>query len=138
MEFIKNYISQYQLSSAEDGFEYIKEEDGVYSFFLDPDEWTVIVKSDFLRKSIIRNALNYALIKNDKEQYSVRSLLENVEIVNRTKVYSDFNNEVLVELVLDVKKAKEYAKQLDDKQKSNEIIEFINSGYKFNYNPSIP
>lgn len=136
--FIKNYISQYQLSSAEDGFEYIKEEDGVYSFFLDPDEWTVMVKSDFIRKSIIRNALNYALIKNDKEQYSVRSLLENVEIVNRTKVYSDFNNEVLVELVLDVKKAKEYAKQLDDKQKSNEIIEFINSGYKFNYNPSIP
>lgn len=135
---ILTYAQELQLQNAEDWFEDVEEKDGSYYFYMDPEDWQDIVKSSFFKQSVLKNVVNYVLAKNGVKEYSAKSILENAEKLNRAKVYSEFNNEVLAEIKIDTVKAKEYLKDIDDKQKAKEIVEFIKNSYSFNQNPSIP
>ena len=132
------YTQELQIGAAEDWFEEVEEKDGSYYFYMDPEDWQDIVKSNFFKQSVMKNVVAYVLAKNDVVFHSSKSILENADKLNNAKVYSEFNNEILAEIKIDTVKAKEYLKSIDDKQKQKEIIEFIKDSYSFNQNPSTP
>jgi hypothetical protein len=134
----KAYSEQVQIDSAESLFENIEEVDGVYKFYLDPEAWASMVTSPLLRQIVVKNAIAYTIIKKTDDIYSIESILSNVELLNSVKVYSEFNNEVLVEIYIDPVKAKELLDKFDDNSVQKEAIKFINDSNKYNYSPSIP
>lgn len=137
-ENFQNYSKQLQIKSAEDGFEKVEKVDGAYVFYLDPEEWETALSSDFLKGSILKSAINYTLIKCKDVQFSTENILNNVDTVNKIKIYSEFNNEVLAEINIDKVKAEELVKKLDNIENLKEAQKLIKESYKFNQNPSIP
>ena len=55
--------------------------------------------------------------------------------MDKTKIYSSFNNEVLASFDLDLQ---EYSKNLKSAKSLSDIMFLTNSGYKINSNPTLP
>ena len=136
--WVKNYSQQVQIDSAESMFEKIEEVDGVYQFYLDPEAWKEIVKSQLFTQTVMKNAISYTIIKKTDDVFSLQSILGNVEVINSIKVYSEFNNEVLAEVNIDPVKAKELLEKVDDASARKEALKLINSSCKYNQNPTLP
>ncbi len=136
--WVKNYSQQVQIDSAESMFEKIEEVDGVYQFYLDPEAWKEIVKSQLFTQTVMKNAISYTIIKKTDDIFSLQSILANVDVINSIKVYSEFNNEVLAEIHIDPVKAKELLEKLEDVSGRKEALKLINSSCKYNQNPSLP
>ena len=136
--WFKNYAQQVQIDAAESMFEKIEEDNGVYKFYLEPDDWGEIVTSNLFRQNVMKNAIAYAILKKTDDNYSLKSLLSNLEVVNSVKIYSEFNNEVLAEVNIDPVKASELLEKIDDVSVQKEALKFINDSYKYNQTPSIP
>ena len=133
---IISFSQELQLSSAESGFERIEEKDGVYVFYIDPAEWSLI-SSERLKRSVIDSAINYTLIKNNKPILSFEDRLKSIELINSVKVYSTFNNELLAEFYMEPKLAKEFLKTMEkDDEVFQKALEAYKSSYKYNNNPS--
>ena len=116
----------------------MEEVDGVYQFYLDPEAWNEIVKSQLFTQTVMKNAIAYTILKKTDGGYSLKSLLLNLDVVNSVKIYSEFNNEVLAEVNIDPVKAKELLEKVDDASARKEALKLINSSCKYNQNPTLP
>ncbi|MBR6722802.1 hypothetical protein IKL64_05050 [bacterium] len=140
-EFVDNLqasIQQMQLDSVESGFERVELKDGVYRFYMDPEDWALSASKPIFKQSIISAAINYVLLKDGKNSIYLKDRLESVNKLNTIKVYSTFNEEVLGEFYMDPNQAKEYLKDIEDPEKIPEIRKAIIDSYKYNNNPAIP
>ena len=100
------------------------------------------------KDSVFRSAVYYAADKKgisvkpfkltaNSEEYQ-KQLKSFVEVSNRTKIYSTFNNEVLIEYSLDADK---YANEIAKAKESGsykDIYRIFKLGYKFNNYPTLP
>ncbi len=82
--------------------------------------------------------MGYVLIKNNKSSINVEDYVESIDLLNKIKLYSTFNNEELGAFSLKPEEVKN-AYQRSVKEKSyTEFKKLWNSGYKFNDHPTIP
>ncbi len=133
---IESKFKEYQAEAVETSFDKIEEVDGVYKFYIDPEDWADT--SEALQKALIKNAVNYVLIKQDKKYLTLENLVDSIDTVNQIKVYSIFNNEILGEFYLDKSKVEELKVNSKDIKKSKEIRQIWDSGYKLNNHPTLP
>ena len=121
------------LSAIDDKIELNKDE---YKFYLDPEDWQSVGTT--IKISIFKNAMGYVLIKNNKSSINVEDYVESIDLLNKIKLYSTFNNEELGAFSLKPEEVKN-AYQRSVKEKSyTEFKKLWNSGYKFNEHPTIP
>ena len=74
------------------------------------------------------------------ENTEARNEFKGIEIYNKIKIYSSFNNELLGEYTTTpVEMKKSYQKTIKgEKGALKEYINTMNSGYKFNEHPTLP
>lgn len=131
------HVKNLQIDSAESGFERIELKDGVYCFYVDPEDWVEVTRPIF-KQAVINSAANYVLLKNGKSTVGLKDRLAAVDLLNKIKIYSTYNDEVLGEFYMDPKQAKEYLLNIDNPDAFQEIKREYLKSYKFNNNPSLP
>ena len=133
---IETKFNNYQINSIEAAFDKIELNKDEYKFYLDPEDWQSVGTT--IKISIFKNAMGYVLIKNNKSSINVEDYVESIDLLNKIKLYSTFNNEELGAFSLKPEEVKT-AYQRSVKEKSyTEFKKLWNSGYKFNDHPTIP
>ncbi len=134
---IERFYRNYQKSTVENSFEKIELTDNEYKFYLDPEDWTDV--SDVIRVSAFKSAVAYTLISKDKNFLSIKDFVDSVEEINKVKIYSIFNNEILGEFYVEPKAIRELYKNTKETDKNlKEVKKQWEQGYKFNPTPSLP
>ena len=114
--------------------------DSEYKFYIDPQIWVKLPENS--KKSMFQLALTHiAKEKNiNVENTEARNEFKGIEIYNKIKIYSSFNNELLGEYTTTpVEMKKSYQKTIKgEKGALKEYINTMNSGYKFNEHPTLP
>ena len=132
---IESKFKEYQAEAVEASFDKIELTDNEYKFYVDPEDW--VETSENLQKALFKNAINYVLIKKDKEYLTVENALNSMDVVNNVKIYSMFNNELLGEFHLLPETVKEMKEKIKNKDLKS-VKELWDSGYKLNNHPTLP
>jgi hypothetical protein len=139
-QIVVKSFKNYEVKALEATFDKIEIKDNLYKFYINPKEW----KSDYIQKTSMNNAINYALIKeNTFDEVLNGNAVKQYEIMNRVKIYSTFNNEILAECDIDkndISKMETYLKDNKDKDLS-ELLKMhkkINESCKYNQSPTLP
>ncbi len=122
---VNKMLGDYQVSAVESSFDKIEVKDGVYGFYIDPEDWEDLPET--LMRTEFKNASTYALIKEGKFFVANANWNDYIKVMNNVKILSSFNNEVLAEFYLN-------PEGKDNKQ----LREELKKGYKFNKHPSMP
>lgn len=131
-----NWYAGYHVTSMDSTFDKIEVENGVYKFYMHPEDWTLM--NDTLRNGIISQAVRYSLIKNEREYLTFDAVLQSLDIANTVKIYSIFNNEELGAFYIAPEEVKGFDfKNLNEEQISK-IKEILPKAYKKNNNPTVP
>lgn len=107
-----------------------------YNFYIEPEIWNKL--SENYKIKMFDMAANYASSQYKQPQERLKEMEKSpfdIETMNKTIIYSSFNNEVLASFNLDIK---EYYKQLNEAKDVSKIMSLTNSGYKINSNPTLP
>ena len=133
-------FESYEVKVIEAVFEKIEVNNGEYKFYINPSDW----KSDYVQKSSMKNATNYALIKENLfDEVMKDNPIKGYEIMNKIKIYSTFNNEILAECNIKEDDIKQMANYLNNKENKNlsELMDMhkkINNSCTYNQNPTLP
>lgn len=132
---LENFAVQYQKTSTETNFAKIVLNENENKFYLQPENWAKL--SDKYKKRVFDLAADYVSISKNNEVKNIKThkTLYDIEIMNKTKIYSTFNDEILAEFYLN---PTEYSKKLQQTQDLKEILSIINIGYKLNNYPTTP
>lgn len=137
---ITQKAAEYQEVAVQTNFEKIELTDSEYKFYIDPQIWVKLPEKS--KKSMFRLALTHiAKEKNiNVENTEARNEFKGIEIYNKIKIYSSFNNELLGEYTTTpAEMKKSYQKTIKgEKGALKEYINTMNSGYKFNEHPTLP
>lgn len=136
-EKLEELSDEYQKASVEANFVQIDIEGDEYKFYMNPVIWDKL--SDGYKTQMINSAANYVYINMKEEGKLLKTSANrypiNIDIMNKTKIYSSFNNELLAEFYLD---PKVYNNKLKQAKTFKEKLLVISSGYKINKYPAIP
>ena len=150
-DMLNQKVVEYQEVAVQTNFEKIELTDSEYKFYIDPQIWVKL--PDNSKKSMFQLGVTHVV--KEKNINLARDKFKWVEIYNKIKIYSSFNNELLGEYTIhpaEMKQAyqktikgekgalKEYEKGLKkyDKGALKEYLNTINSGYQFNDHPTLP
>lgn len=126
---------EYMQVSVESNYTKIELGDIENKFYIEPEIWSKLTPK--YRKQMFDMAANYAAMsKNNAEISKSKKMYPiNIEVMNKTKIYSSFNNEVLAEYYVnpDV-----FSKELKKAKTIKEVLSISNSGYKINNYPTLP
>lgn len=132
---LESMSKEYQQVAVESNFTKIELEEDEYKFYIEPQVWSKLTTK--YQKQMLDMAGRYAATtKNDANE-----LAENkkyplpIATLNKTKIYSSFNNEVLAEFHVD---AEQYSKELGQAKSLKEILNITGKGYNFNNHPAMP
>lgn len=131
---IESALKNYQQMAINSYFSDIKEENGEYHFYMNPKVWVKMSNSS--KMSVFNSALRYIETKNGK---GMRNNTD-VSTLNRIKIYSSFNNELLGEFYLEENTFKSTLENAPTEgfKSFKEIIKTVQQGYRFNNHPSLP
>ncbi len=132
-------FKNYETKALEATFDKIEKNNNEYYFYINPKEW----QADYIQKATLRNAINYALIKeNSFNDVLNGDALKQYEIMNRVKILSTFNNEILAECKIDNNDIQKIDNYLKDKNKNlSDILQIhkkINESCIYNKNVTLP
>ncbi|MBQ8460753.1 hypothetical protein IJ541_11730 [bacterium] len=134
---METYLKNYQIQTVKMNFDKIENTDGVYKFYFNPEDWTDM--PDFAKKMLFQDAVKYVLIKNDKSYVSQEDWIKSIDLINKVKIYSTFNNEILAEFYTN---PIEIEKLFIDRKSTTEAMDkYLNSwkeAHKFNQHPTLP
>lgn len=137
---ITQKAAEYEEVAVQTNFEKIELTDSEYKFYIDPQIWVKLPEKS--KKSMFRLALTHiAKEKNiNVENKEARNEFKGIEVYNKIKIYSSFNNELLGEYTTTpAEMKKSYKKTIKgEKGALKEYINTMNSGYKFNEHPTLP
>ncbi len=140
IDMLNQKVVEYQEVAVQTNFEKIELTDSEYKFYIDPQIWVKL--PDNSKKSMFQLGLTHiAKEKNmDLENPTARDEFKGIEIYNKIKIYSSFNNELLGEYTITPKEMqKAYQKTIKgEKGALKEYLNTMNSGYKFNDHPTLP
>lgn len=134
MNEIKDFVQTQQLQTAKVTFSKIELTEDEYKFYINPKKWVKTTTNH--KKTILNLADIYVFSKNSDKDF-VEYFGIHPEILGKTKIYSDFNNELLGEYATESKWI-DYIKSKDIKYDILEAKKQILNGYRFNYHPSLP
>lgn len=134
MTEIRNFAQTQQLQTAQTTFSKIELAENEYKFYINPKIWG---KSSSSRKKALMNLADVYVYSKNPDKGFIEYYGIHPEILLKTKIYSDFNNELLGEYFVDDKWI-DYIKSKDTKNNSFEAKQQILNGYKLNYHPSLP
>ncbi len=146
VEKLNDWFQELQQANVETTFSEIDLDGDIYKFYIRPEDMEDVPNA--YKDSVFRSAVYYAADKKgisvkpfkltaNSEEYQ-KQLKSFVEVSNRTKIYSTFNNEVLIEYSLDADK---YANEIAKAKESGsykDIYRIFKLGYKFNNYPTLP
>ena len=133
---IETKFNNYQINSIEAAFDKIELNKDEYKFYLDPEDWQAVGTT--IKISILKNAMGYVLIKNNKSSINMEDYVNSVDLLNKIKIYSTFNNEELGAFSLNPEEVKKAYQKAVQEKSYTEFKKLWNSGYKFNDHPTIP
>lgn len=133
---IETKFNNYQINSIEAAFDKIELNKDEYKFYLDPEDWQSVGTT--IKISILKNAMGYVLIKNNKSSINMEDYVNSVDLLNKIKIYSTFNNEELGAFSLNPEEVKRAYEKAEQEKSYTEFKKLWNSGYKFNDHPTIP
>ena len=141
-DFTKNIIEYYvsmESKAAISRFDKIEFKDNEYKFYINPKKWKTATYKQKI--SDFDMALNYVTAQNLDKDNLLESFspLTTEQFMNKIKIYSTFNNELLGEFKLENTTLTELLEQtkINPKNKIN-ILKEIQKGYIFNSYPSLP
>lgn len=134
MTEIRNFAQTQQLQTAQTTFSKIELAEDEYKFYINPKIWG---KSSSSRKKALMNLADVYVYSKNPDKGFIEYYGIHPEILLKTKIYSDFNNELLGEYSVDDKWI-DYIKSKDTKNNSFEAKQQILNGYKLNFHPSLP
>lgn len=132
---INTKLLKYQQKATRANFEKIEMTQNIYKFYIDPQSWQVLSVGG--KNLFFENALNYALIENNKYSNPESKIEDYIKIAKKVKIISSFNNEILLEFSPtdeDETKLIEYSKIKDFKN----FMALKKSCTKINPNPTLP
>lgn len=133
---IETKFNNYQINSIEAAFDKIELNKDEYKFYLDPEDWQSVGTT--IKISILKNAMGYVLIKNNKSSINMEDYVNSIDLLNKIKIYSTFNNEELGAFFLNPEEIKRAYEKAEQEKSYTEFKKLWNSGYKFNDHPTIP
>lgn|SRR5574344_44450 len=133
---INSYADSYTEAAVKSSFSKVELGKDENKFYMEPSTWSKL--SNKYKIQMLNMASTYA--KSKENNSSIKPTENNkfpipVETMNKTKIYSTFNNEVLAEFYLDLPK---YSEDLHNAKTLTQIMNLTNKGYKFNNYPSMP
>ena len=135
-DMLNQKVVEYQEVAVQTNFEKIELTDSEYKFYIDPQIWVKL--PDNSKESMFQLGVTHVV--REKNINLARDEFKWVEIYNKIKIYSSFNNELLGEYTItpaEMKKA--YQKTIKgEKGALKEYMNTINSGYQFNDHPTLP
>lgn len=146
IEKLNNWFKELQQANAETAFSEIDLDGDIYKFYIKPEDMEEVPNA--YKDSIFRSAVYYAAEKkgvsitpfrlNTTDEEYQKQFKSFVEVSNKTKIYSTFNNEVLVEYSLDADKYASEILKAKENRNFKEIYRILQQGYKFNNYPTLP
>ncbi len=130
---IQSAVQNYEKYAIDSYFSEVKKEGDEYHFYMNPKIWSKMSNSS--KMSIFNTAQEYVQNQNKKE-----SKKENdIKVLNKIKIYSSFNNELLGEFIFDEQIFKTISEDKNNNlKKAVKVYKSIKEGYKFNNHPSLP
>lgn len=126
---LESLSARYQEAAVKSNFTKIELTDNEYKFYIEPEIWKKLARK--YRKQMLSVAANYVLTTN--KDFSITSdSVKYIEVLNKTKIYSSFNNEPLGEFYIN---PEEYAKNIEEKKFPFALMD---KGYQFNDYPTLP
>ena len=133
MDYSANVINV----SVESRYSNIEFTDDEYKFYLDPVIWSKMPLS--AKKNQFDVTKNYVLMRVYPNYDKMPKDFGYVKEYRKIKIYSTFNNELLAQYDVDEAKLIEVQEKYKKREISfKEFAHIVNSGYKFNENPTLP
>ena len=137
-EFMKKMQSrsaEYRQIAVKSNFTKIELGEDEYKFYIEPEIWSKFTAER--KKRIFDTAANYAVAtkKNADELAQNKDFPILVATMNKTKIYSSFNNEVLAEFYIT---PEQYYKQLRSAKTVKDFLTIADNGYNINVHPTLP
>lgn len=141
LSMLNQKVVEYQEVAVQTNFEKIELTNSEYKFYIDPQIWVKL--PDNSKKSMFQIAQTHVAQEKNIDLTTVTpkdELYKGIEIYNKIKIYSSFNNELLGEYSINPTEIKAvYQKAMKgEKGALKEYLNAINSGYKFNDHPTLP
>lgn len=135
-DMLNQKVVEYQEVAVQTNFEKIELTDSEYKFYIDPQIWVKL--PDNSKESMFQLGVTHVV--REKNINLARDEFKWVEIYNKIKIYSSFNNELLGEYTIHPAEMKQaYQKTIKgEKGALKEYMNTINSGYQFNDHPTLP
>lgn len=141
-DFTKQAIEYYvktESKAAMSKFDKIEMSDKEYKFYINPKKWA---NSSFKEKiADFDMASGYVMLQsiNDGNIMEAFSATSSGNIMNRIKIYSSYNDELLGEYYLDPEVMGKFIQEAkNDPQLQVKIADEIRKGYRFNSHPTLP
>lgn len=127
-------VNEYQEAAVKTNFNKIELTDDEYKFYIEPQIWINLPETS--RKNMFQVAANYIQIEKKLDTKTKG----NIDIINKIKIYSSYNNELLGERHIDEAELKALAEKSKAGEKGSlkKYMDYLNGGYKFNLHPSLP
>jgi len=141
-DFVKQAVEYYvktESNIAMSKFDKIELNENEYKFYMDPKKWE---KSSFREK--IANfdlASGYVMLQSLNEGDIMEAFSANTSgsIMNKIKIYSSYNDELLGEYHLDPEVMEKFIQDVkNNPQLQSKIGDEIRKGYRFNSHPALP
>ena len=135
---VEYYINM-ESKAAVSRFDKIEIDINEYKFYINPQKWQT---STYKQKiADFDMAMGY-VIQNNKDKDNIVQRFSSssiMNIMNKIKIYSTYNNELLGEFHVDTETINKLFKELNNNPAyQKNILEEIKKGYKFNIHPSLP
>jgi len=128
-------FKSFQTRATENTFTKIELTQNDYKFYISPKDWTQV--SDTMKVSVIKNAQDYVLIKQNKYSADIKDMINSLDVIGKVKIYSSYNNEILGSFELSENEAKAIKDGIEKNDSAQYRKIFLN-GYKLNQNPALP
>lgn len=141
-DFTKQAVEYYvktESKAAMSKFDRIELDENEYKFYINPKKWA---KSSFKEKiADFDMASGYVILQsiNDGNIMEEFSATSSSNIMNKIKIYSSYNDELLGEYYLDPEFMEKFMQEVkNDPQLQVKIADEIRKGYRFNSHPTLP
>lgn len=147
-----NFISSNEEAVINSTFSKVEFTDDEYKFYVVPSAWAD--ESRFTRTMAFQSAVNYVLMKQGKtkkitdlsnkklqtasDKINIDNIRSFIEVSNKTKIYSNFNNEVLAEYNINSSEYEPLLKNIKTNKDLKNLYNLLDTGYIFNNHPSLP
>ncbi len=128
----------YQEVAVKSNFSKIELTDDEYKFYMDPQIWVKLPENS--KRANFDVAAGYVVSKKYPDIKSKEAKQGALDIRNKTKIYSTFNNELLAEYNINTQEMKDLLEKISQGEKGafKKYMQYYTNCYKLNTHPTLP